>query len=49
MCRVEGEIYLPAACADKIVRQKTLGVDDGKPGVGKTWKEKSRDRSKGRG
>lgn len=27
--RVEGEIYLPAACADKIIRQKTPGVDDG--------------------
>lgn len=31
---VEGEIYLPAACADKIIRQKTPGVDDGKPGEG---------------
>lgn len=28
-CRVEGEIYLPAARADKIIRQKTPGVDDG--------------------
>lgn len=35
MCRVEGEIYLPAACADKIIRQKTPGVDDGKPGEGR--------------
>lgn len=28
-CRVEGEIYLLAARADKIIRQKTPGVDDG--------------------
>lgn len=27
-CRVEGEIYLPAARADKIIRQKMPGVDD---------------------
>jgi len=32
--RVEGEIYLPAACADKIIRQKMPGVDDGKPSEG---------------
>lgn len=28
-CRVEGEVYLRAARADKIIRQKTPGVDDG--------------------
>lgn len=27
--RVEGEIYLPAARADKIIRQKTPGMDEG--------------------
>lgn len=41
--RVEGEIYLPAACADKIIRQKMPGVDDGKPGEGNVQeKEKGR-------
>lgn len=33
-CRVEGEIYLPAARADKIIRQKTPGVDDGEARAG---------------
>lgn len=39
--RVEGEIYLPAARADKIIRQKTPGVDDGEARRG-GWKRGSR-------
>lgn len=47
-CRVEGEIYLPAARADKIIRQKMPGVDDGEAEEGSRRKksgEESRDLS----
>lgn len=43
-CRVEGEIYLPAARADKIIRQKMPGVDDGEAKDGRMEKEKKRGR-----
>lgn len=47
ICRVEGEIYLPAACADKIIRQKTPGVDDGKSDAGNAEEKRVQEKSKG--
>lgn len=45
-CRVEGEIYLPAARADKIIRQKTPGVDDGEARGGGGLRSGRRERRK---
>lgn len=49
-CRAEGEVYLRAARADKIIRQKTPGVDDGEArggsglqtGRSERWKKERR-------